>query len=92
MSRRKGELSKFEIDRQWPHQVAIPASQTTGKTHEALLEFCKPLSLAPRRHTFVRDGQYVNSWCFAEREDAEKFRARFGGEFLDPKDRPKWPG
>jgi hypothetical protein len=31
-------------------------------------------------------------FCFAEREHAEKFRARFGGEFIDPKLRPKWPG
>jgi len=30
-------------------------------------------------------------FCFAEREHAEKFRARFGGEFIDPKSRPKWP-
>jgi hypothetical protein len=22
----------------------------------------------------------------------ERFRERFGGEFLDPKDRSKWPG
>jgi len=28
--------------------------------------------------------------CFAQREHAEKFRERFGGDFLDPKDRPKW--
>lgn len=92
MSRRKGEIGNGAIDRGWPHQVAIPASLTTGKVHEALLLFCKDLSLSPLGHTFVRDGQYVNCWCFAERDDAEKFRARFGGEFLDPKDRPKWPG
>jgi hypothetical protein len=22
----------------------------------------------------------------------EQFQTRFGGEFIDPKDRPKWPG
>lgn len=53
MGRRKGEISRSGIDREWPHQVAIPAFETTGKTHEALLEFCKNLSLAPRGHTFV---------------------------------------
>jgi hypothetical protein len=31
-------------------------------------------------------------FCFAHREHAEKFRDRFGGEFIDPKSRPKWPG
>ena len=31
----------------------------------------------------------VNVFCFAERAHAEQFRERFGGEFIDPKDRPK---
>jgi hypothetical protein len=33
----------------------------------------------------------MNVFCFAEREHAELFRERFGGEFIDPKDRLKWP-
>jgi hypothetical protein len=32
------------------------------------------------------------TFCFARSEDAKKFRDRFDGNFLDPKDRPKWPG
>jgi hypothetical protein len=31
----------------------------------------------------------MNVFCFAEREHAEQFLARFGGEFMDLKDRPK---
>jgi hypothetical protein len=31
----------------------------------------------------------MNIFCFAEREHAEQFRDRFGGEFIDPKDRRK---
>jgi hypothetical protein len=31
-------------------------------------------------------------FCFAKREHAEKFRARFGGELTDPASRPTWPG
>ena len=34
----------------------------------------------------------MNVFCFAEREHAEQFRERFGGEFIDPKNLPKWPG
>jgi hypothetical protein len=34
----------------------------------------------------------MNVFCFAECEHAEKFRERFGGEFIDPKSCPKWPG
>ena len=54
--------------------------------------FCKDLSLCDRGHTFRRDDQWFNVWCFAEEADALKFIARFGGEMIDPDDRPRWPG
>lgn len=92
MARRKGELNKLRIDSGWPHQVVLPASATTGKVHDAILKFCANLSLCPRGHVFVRDGEYQKAWCFAEAEDAAKFQARFGGEFIVTKDRPRWPG
>jgi hypothetical protein len=53
---------------------------------------CEDLSLCPRGHSFYRDGTDFNVFCFAERRHVEEFRKRFGGEFIDPKDRPKWPG
>jgi ribosomal protein L31 len=48
--------------------------------------------IAPFSHSFYRDGTDMNVFCFAEREHAQRFRERFGGEFIDPKSRPKWPG
>jgi hypothetical protein len=42
--------------------------------------------------SFRRDDTDMLVFCFAERVHAEQFRDRFGGEFIDPKDRPKWPG
>lgn len=92
MVTRKGELTSKRIDNWWPHQVALPASLTSGKAYDEAREFCKGLSLAPRGHTFFRDDEYVNVWCFSAKADAEKFPPRFGGEFLAPEDRPKWPG
>jgi hypothetical protein len=91
---RRGELSKHTIDRDWPHQVALPAYRCTGGNYVAIHLFCggDGLSLCPRGHSFYRDGTDINVFCFAEREHAERFRERFGGEFLEPKDRPKWPG
>lgn len=32
----------------------------------------------------MRDDQWHHVYCFAEREHAEKFQARFGGEWFDP--------
>jgi hypothetical protein len=92
MSRRKGEMSTYQIDRGWPFQVALPALLTTGKRHDAVRAFCKDLSLCSRGHTFYRDGRPINVWCFAIESDAQKFLARFGGDMIDPKDRPRWPG
>jgi hypothetical protein len=39
-----------------------------------------------------RDETDMLDFCFAERPHAEKFQARFGGEFIEPKDRPNWQG
>ncbi len=65
MIRRKGELTSKGIDNLWPHQIALRASLTTGRENDVVREFCKDLSLAPRGHTFFRDDEYVNVWCFS---------------------------
>jgi hypothetical protein len=39
-----------------------------------------------------RDDADMLVFCFADRAHAEQFRERFGGEFIDPMSRPKWPG
>jgi len=89
---RKGELSKGTIDRQWPHQVALPASKCMGHNYVTIRLFCEGLSLCPRGHSFRLDDEDMSVFCFAKRADAELFQARFGGEFIDPESRPKWPG
>jgi hypothetical protein len=89
---RKGELSKGTIDREWPHQVALRAQCCTGHNYVTIRLFCEGLSLCPRGHSFRRNDADMNIFCFAKRADAELFQARFGGELLEPKDRPKWPG
>ena len=92
MVHRRGELNKAAIDRGWPHQVTLPASRCGGANYVTIRLFCEGLSLCDRSHSFYRDGTDMNVFCFAKREDAERFRERFGGEFLDPQHRPKWPG
>jgi hypothetical protein len=91
---RKGELTKGTIDREWPHQVALPAEKCTHPNYTNHRAFCKglDLSLCERGHFFYREGMGFNVFCFAEREHAQMFLMHFGGEVIDPKDRPKWPG
>ena len=92
MTYRRGELSKATIDRDWTRQIALPPYRCTGGNYVTIHLFCQDLTLCPRGHSFYRDGIDMNVFCFAEREHAEQFRERFGGEFIDPMNRPKWPG
>ncbi|WP_083528505.1 hypothetical protein [Hyphomicrobium sp. CS1BSMeth3] len=89
--RRKGELTTGGIDRGWPHQAALPNTRVSAEFND-IHAFCAGLSLAPRGLTFVRpaDG-YMDVFCFAEAEHAQRFIARFGAEPIDPKTRPRWP-
>jgi hypothetical protein len=90
---RKGELSKAMIDHEWPHQVAL-AADFVSANHAVIHGFCRAekLSLCARGHHFQRDDRWHICFCFAEREHSQLFQHRFGGEFIDPMNRPKWPG
>jgi len=87
---RKGELTKAMMDRQWPHQIALPAYRCLGHNYLTMRFFCEAerLSLCPRTHSLRRDDQDVLVFCFAERAHAEQFLTHFGGKFLDLKYRP----
>lgn len=85
--RRKGELSPAAIDRGWPHQIALPARFCERGGYKEIHEFCEGLSICPRGHSVVHDGEWFNVYCFSDVADAEKFMKRFGGERFDPKQR-----
>jgi hypothetical protein len=82
------------MDRQWPHQVAVPAYRCLGHNYLTIRFFCEGegLSLCPRTQALRRDHQDMLIFSFAERAHAEHFLTRFGGDFLDTKHRAKWPG
>jgi hypothetical protein len=88
--RRKGEVSPAQLDREWPHQGALPRSRCVGRQQgEQLKASCKGLSLGPRRHAVVIDDIWHNVFCFAKPDDAAAFRERFGGVTFDPKRRAR---
>jgi hypothetical protein len=62
---RKGELSKATIDRDWPHQVALPAYRCLG--HNYLTMHLRAVSPYPRTRSLRQDGQVMTVFCFAER-------------------------
>jgi hypothetical protein len=92
MTRRRGELTRRTIDRDWPHQIALRADQVMGKNYDLARHFCRYLSLCPRGHAFRRDDTDYVVFCFADLAHAASFRERFGGELrplTDPGHRPR---
>jgi hypothetical protein len=85
---RKGELSKTQLDRDFPHQVAVSADRCTGKADgPAIHLFCFQANVAPRHHTVRRDDKDFIVYCFADKDHAELFRVVFQGEQFNPSER-----
>jgi hypothetical protein len=64
--------------------VLLPADVYRGSNYQTVQGFCIGLSLAPRGHSIYKDGAWYHVFCFSDPADAEKFRARFGGQMFDP--------
>jgi len=56
MTRRRGEVSRADIMRKWPHHVALSAEKVRGIVNdEAVRGFADALSVAPRPYHFKGD-------------------------------------
>jgi hypothetical protein len=72
MSRRKGELTAAAIDRGWPHQVALPATECRGSHGRFMDAFCFDLSVCEQHHSIFHEDKWWIVYCFADTEHAEK--------------------
>lgn len=86
--RRKGELTRAQIDRQFPYQVALPEAEAVRQFIE-IQTFCQPLSICSRSFSVHHDDVRYQVRCFAEEQDAEAFRQAFDGIPFDPADHGK---
>jgi hypothetical protein len=83
MSEFNDEPAKSAIDKDWPYQVAFPAALCQGTAGLVMHDFCKDLKMCEVHYAFRRHGTEYWVYCFADRAEAEKFRRRFNGEFID---------
>lgn len=87
VTKRKGELTKAQIDRDYPHQVIILAREVSGPQGGVTAMFMANVNVAPRTHSVFKDDEWHTVYCFEDESHADQFIALFGGARFDPKTR-----
>lgn len=83
--RARGQPSDTQINRDYPHQVAVPFFEGQGLGY---FHATGPLSSLCRIRFRVSDGpRSYEVFCFGDRKQAEQFRDAIKGEDFDPRDR-----
>jgi len=94
---RKGELSPTEVNRRWPHQVALRQLDDPRLKHERDIALDRwrtaaGAEAAPRGFAIVHEDAWWAVYCFASEETAARFMAEFGGRRFSIRAKRRGPG
>jgi hypothetical protein len=83
MTRARGQPSRRSIDRDYPHQVVVPAESVGGKNLPFVAVFHAQIGAPQRTRSLFKDDRWCEIYCFAEAQHARSFQAIFSGELRD---------
>jgi hypothetical protein len=80
MTRARGQPSRRMVDREYPHQVTVPAESVGGKNLDHVILFHAQIGQPQRSRSVFRGDRWFEVYCFADPQHARSFQALFGGE------------
>ena len=85
MSRRKGEMSAWQIDQAYPFQVAVAHDETYQARFAEIESVRQALGACCRGHSTTHANIHYQESCFPTLETALVFKERFGGYWFNRK-------
>lgn len=80
MSRARGQPPRRLIDRQYPHQVLLPAENVGGKNLDLVIIFHAQIDAPIQSRSIYKEDRWYALYSFSDPQHAKSFQALFGGE------------
>src|SRR5215510_9937129 len=83
MTRARGQPSRTSINREYPHQVLVPAWNVRGKIIDKVIAFHADIGARMTTRSQYKNDSWHVLYCFADRRHADSFQRLFGGKLID---------